>query len=100
MHEEIILSIESSCDDTSAAVFRGNTILSNTTYTQKVHLEYGGVVPELASRKHHQKIIPVIKTALKEANVTKSELNAIAVTRGPGLLGSLLVGVSTECRSS
>lgn len=94
MRDSFILSIESSCDDTSAAVFRNNQILSNITYNQKVHKEYGGVVPELASRKHHLKILPVVKAALSEAHISKSDLTAIAVTKGPGLLGSLLVGVS------
>ncbi|MEE9372146.1 MAG: tRNA (adenosine(37)-N6)-threonylcarbamoyltransferase complex transferase subunit TsaD [Saprospiraceae bacterium] len=94
MCETYILSIESSCDDTSAAVFNNNTILSNVIYNQKVHEEYGGVVPELASRKHHQKILPVVKEALKKAGITKNDLSAVAVTKGPGLMGSLLVGVS------
>jgi len=89
-----ILSIESSCDDTSAAVFRNGSIASNITYNQKVHAKYGGVVPELASRKHHAKILPVIKEALYVAQISKQDLSAIAVTKGPGLLGSLLVGVS------
>lgn len=87
-----ILGIESSCDDTSAAVVRDRIALSNVIASQKVHEEFGGVVPELASRAHQQNIIPVIHKALKEANVHKSELDAIAFTRGPGLLGSLLVG--------
>ena len=94
MRDIFILSIESSCDDTSAAVFENDLILSNVTYNQKIHQEYGGVVPELASRKHHLKILPVVKEALVQANITKSDLSAIAVTKGPGLLGSLLVGVS------
>ncbi len=89
-----ILSIESSCDDTSAAVIRDGILLSNVTAGQKVHEEYGGVVPELASRAHQQNIVPVIDTALRRAGVDKSELSAIAFTRGPGLLGSLLVGTS------
>ncbi len=89
-----ILSIESSCDDTSAAVIRDGILLSNVTAGQKVHEEYGGVVPELASRAHQQNIVPVIDTALRRAGVEKSELSAIAFTRGPGLLGSLLVGTS------
>lgn len=89
-----ILAIESSCDDTSAAVLRDGILLSNVTASQKVHEEYGGVVPELASRAHEQNIVPVIDTALKRANVRKEELSAIAFTRGPGLLGSLLVGTS------
>ncbi len=89
-----ILSIESSCDDTSAAVIRDGILLSNVTAGQKVHEEYGGVVPELASRAHQQNIVPVIDTALKRAGVDKADLSAIAFTRGPGLLGSLLVGTS------
>ena len=90
----IILGIESSCDDTSAAVIRGGVLLSNVIASQKVHEEYGGVVPELASRAHQQNIVPVVDTALKRAGVRKEELSAIAFTRGPGLLGSLLVGTS------
>jgi len=89
-----ILGIESSCDDTSAAVIEDTTILSNVIASQKVHAEYGGVVPELASRAHQQNIIPVIDTALKRANIHKNQLSAIAFTNGPGLLGSLLVGSS------
>lgn len=89
-----ILAIESSCDDTSAAVLRDNIVLSNVTATQYIHKEYGGVVPEVASRKHQINIVPVVDTALKEADVSKNELSAIAFTRGPGLLGSLIVGVS------
>ncbi|MDL2308479.1 tRNA (adenosine(37)-N6)-threonylcarbamoyltransferase complex transferase subunit TsaD [Bacteroidales bacterium OttesenSCG-928-B11] len=89
-----ILGIESSCDDTSAAVLSGTTILSNVIANQKVHSEYGGVVPELASRAHQQNIIPVVETALKRAKISKNELSAIAYTNGPGLLGSLLVGSS------
>lgn len=89
-----ILGIESSCDDTSAAVIEGTTILSNVIASQKVHAEYGGVVPELASRAHQQNIIPVIDTALKRAKINKNQLSAIAFTNGPGLLGSLLVGSS------
>ncbi len=89
-----ILSIESSCDDTSAAVIRDGILLSNVTAGQKVHEEYGGVVPELASRAHQQNIVPVIDAALRRAGVERSELSAIAFTRGPGLLGSLLVGTS------
>lgn len=92
--EVIILGIESSCDDTSAAVIRDGVLLSNVIASQKVHEEYGGVVPELASRAHQQNIVPVVDTALKRAGVTKAELSAIAFTRGPGLLGSLLVGTS------
>ncbi len=90
----VILSIESSCDDTSAAVIRDGLMLSNVTAGQKVHEEYGGVVPELASRAHQQNIVPVVDAALKRAGVAKEELSAIAFTRGPGLLGSLLVGTS------
>lgn len=89
-----ILGIESSCDDTSAAVLDGTYLLSNVTAGQEVHRKYGGVVPELASRAHQQHIVPVIDTALKEAKVKKNQLHIIAYTRGPGLLGSLLVGSS------
>jgi len=89
-----ILGIESSCDDTSAAVIRDTHILSNVIANQDVHKKYGGVVPELASRAHQQNIIPVIESALQEANINKKQLHAIAFTRGPGLLGSLLVGTS------
>lgn len=89
-----ILGVESSCDDTSASVIEGTTILSNVIASQKVHAEYGGVVPELASRAHQQNIIPVIDTALKRAKIHKNQLSAIAYTNGPGLLGSLLVGSS------
>ena len=89
---EYILAIESSCDDTSAAVLRGTTVLSNIIANQEVHRQYGGVIPELASRAHQQNIIPVVDAALKHANITKNQLSAIAFTRGPGLLGSLLVG--------
>jgi N6-L-threonylcarbamoyladenine synthase len=90
----IILGIESSCDDTSAAVIRDGVLLSNVIASQAVHAEYGGVVPELASRAHQQNILPVVDTALRRAGVDKHELSAIAFTRGPGLLGSLLVGTS------
>ncbi|NPD80697.1 tRNA (adenosine(37)-N6)-threonylcarbamoyltransferase complex transferase subunit TsaD [Prevotella sp. PINT] len=89
-----ILAIESSCDDTSAAVLRDGVLLSNVTASQAVHEEYGGVVPELASRAHQQNVVPVVDAALKRANVAKEELSAIAFTRGPGLMGSLLVGVN------
>jgi len=89
-----LLGIESSCDDTSAAVIRNTTLLSNVIASQAVHEKYGGVVPELASRAHQQNIVPVVDTALREAGVAPDELDAIAFTRGPGLLGSLLVGVS------
>ena len=89
-----ILGIESSCDDTSAAVLRGRTLLSNVIASQDVHRKYGGVIPELASRAHEQNIIPVVDAALKDAGVAPGEIDGIAFTRGPGLLGSLLVGVS------
>ena len=89
-----ILGIESSCDDTSAAVLRNDVLLSNVTSSQDVHKAYGGVVPELASRAHQQNIVPVVDHALKKAGITKEQLSAIAFTRGPGLMGSLLVGVS------
>ena len=89
-----ILGIESSCDDTSAAVIRGNVLLSNVIASQAVHIKYGGVIPELASRAHQQNIVPVVDTALKEAGITADKLDSIAFTRGPGLVGSLLVGVS------
>ena len=90
----IILGIESSCDDTSAAVIKDGYLLSNVVSSQAVHEAYGGVVPELASRAHQQNIVPVVQEALKRAGVTKEELSAVAFTRGPGLMGSLLVGVS------
>ena len=89
-----ILGIESSCDDTSAAVIRNNVLLSTVIASQAVHVKYGGVIPELASRAHQQNIIPVVDTALRDAGVSTDEIDAIAFTRGPGLLGSLLVGVS------
>lgn len=89
-----ILGIESSCDDTAAAVICNTEILSNIIASQKVHEEYGGVVPELASRAHQQHIVPVVDKALRDANITKKQLAAIAVTSGPGLLGSLMVGTS------
>ncbi|GAB6010844.1 tRNA (adenosine(37)-N6)-threonylcarbamoyltransferase complex transferase subunit TsaD [Viscerimonas tarda] len=89
-----ILGIESSCDDTAAAVIQDGVLLSNIIASQKVHESYGGVVPELASRAHQQNIIPVVSEALKQAGIDKTEINAIAFTRGPGLLGSLLVGTS------
>ncbi|GAA4975050.1 tRNA (adenosine(37)-N6)-threonylcarbamoyltransferase complex transferase subunit TsaD [Algibacter aquimarinus] len=89
-----ILGIESSCDDTAASVIHNGKILSNVVASQKIHEEYGGVVPELASRAHQQNIVPVVHQALKKANITKAELSAIAFTRGPGLMGSLLVGTS------
>lgn len=94
MKEPLILAIESSCDDTSAAVLKGKRVLSNVVATQTIHKEYGGVVPELASRAHQKNIIPVVDAAIKKAGVAKSDINGIAFTRGPGLLGSLLVGVS------
>ena len=94
MENTYILGIESSCDDTSASVLCNNHMLSNVIANQSVHTEFGGVVPELASRAHQQNIIPVIATALKKAGIDKNELSAIAFTRGPGLLGSLLVGTS------
>lgn len=90
----VILGIESSCDDTSAAVIVDGKLKSNVTASQKVHEEYGGVVPELASRAHQQNILPVVDTALKRAGVSKTDISAVAFTRGPGLLGSLLVGTS------
>ena len=89
-----ILGIESSCDDTSAAIIRDGELLSNIIANQDVHIKYGGVVPELASRAHQQNIIPVVERAMKDAGISKNELSAIAFTRGPGLLGSLLVGSS------
>ncbi len=89
-----ILGIESSCDDTSASVISNGKVLSNIIANQEVHAKYGGVVPELASRAHQQNIVPVIQQALKQANIDKKQLSAIAFTRGPGLMGSLLVGTS------
>lgn len=94
MKNVVILAIESSCDDTSAAVIRDGVLLSNVTASQRVHEEFGGVVPELASRAHQLNIVPVVDAALKRADVDSKDLSAIAFTRGPGLLGSLLVGVS------
>lgn len=94
MNDVYILAIESSCDDTSAAVLKNDVLLSNVTASQAVHEAYGGVVPELASRAHQQNIVPVVDQALKRAGVEKEQLSAIAFTRGPGLMGSLLVGVS------
>ncbi|MGQ0828821.1 MAG: tRNA (adenosine(37)-N6)-threonylcarbamoyltransferase complex transferase subunit TsaD [Bacteroidota bacterium] len=90
----IILGIESSCDDTAAAIIKDGKILANIVANQKVHESYGGVVPELASRAHQQNIIPVVDQAIKKAGIQKNEINAVAFTRGPGLLGSLLVGSS------
>ena len=92
--ESIILGIETSCDDTSAAILQGQKILSNIVANQQVHTLYGGVVPELASRAHQQNIIPVVDAAIKKANINKEDISAIAFTKGPGLLGSLLVGSS------
>ena len=92
--EITILGIESSCDDTSAAVVRGTTLLSNVIANQEVHRKWGGVVPELASRAHQQNIVPVVDKALKDAGISINDIDAVAFTRGPGLLGSLLVGVS------
>lgn len=92
--DTIILGIESSCDDTSAAILKNTAILSNIIAGQKIHEEYGGVVPELASRAHQQNIIPVVATAIKKAGIKKEDIDAIAFTRGPGLLGSLVVGTS------
>lgn len=89
-----ILGIESSCDDTAAAVIKNDKILSNVVATQQIHQEYGGVVPELASRAHQQNIVPVVHQALHKANIDKKDLSAVAFTRGPGLMGSLLVGTS------
>ena len=89
-----ILGIESSCDDTSAAVICNGKVLSNVIANQEVHAQYGGVVPELASRAHQQNIVPVVQQALRKANITKNDLSAIAFTKGPGLMGSLLVGTS------
>ena len=90
----IILGIESSCDDTSAAIIKDGVLISNVVANQSVHESYGGVVPELASRAHQQNIVPVVHEAMKRANVTKEMISAVAFTRGPGLMGSLLVGVS------
>ena len=92
--EVFILAIESSCDDTAAAVLRNDKVLSNVVARQNIHEEFGGVVPELASRAHQQNIVPVIDVALRKANIAKSQLSAIAFTQGPGLMGSLLVGSS------
>ena len=89
-----ILAIESSCDDTSAAILRDQRVLSNVIASQKVHEQYGGVVPELASRAHQQNIIPVVDGAIRQAGIEKNEIDAVAFTRGPGLLGSLMVGVN------
>lgn len=94
MSDSIILGIESSCDDTSAAIIRGNKILSNIAANQAIHNEYGGVVPELASRAHQQNIIPVVEKSVSKANIQQKDISAVGFTRGPGLLGSLLVGTS------
>lgn len=94
MKTPIILGIESSCDDTSAAIIHGRKILSNIVASQQVHKNYGGVVPELASRAHQQNIIPVVHQAIYKANISKKQIDAIAFTKGPGLVGSLLVGTS------
>ena len=93
-HDIYIIGIESSCDDTSAAVLRNGVLLSNVTASQAVHESYGGVVPELASRAHQQNVVPVVHEALKRAGVNKEQLSAVAFIRGPGLMGSLLVGVN------
>ena len=89
-----ILAIESSCDDTAAAVMHNDRVLSNVVANQEIHRAYGGVVPELASRAHQQNIVPVVDQALQQANIDKNQLSAIAFTQGPGLMGSLLVGTS------
>ncbi|CAM1333674.1 tRNA (adenosine(37)-N6)-threonylcarbamoyltransferase complex transferase subunit TsaD [Tenacibaculum aestuariivivum] len=89
-----ILGIESSCDDTSASVIYNGKVISNVVANQEIHAKYGGVVPELASRAHQQNIVPVVQQAIEQANITKNDLSAIAFTRGPGLMGSLLVGTS------
>lgn len=94
MSDSIILGIESSCDDTSAAIIKGNKILSNIAANQAIHNEYGGVVPELASRAHQQNIIPVVEKSVSKANIQQKDISAVGFTRGPGLLGSLLVGTS------
>ena len=94
MQDTIILGIESSCDDTSAAIIRNGYLLSNVTASQRVHEEYGGVVPELASRAHQQNIVPTVDAAVKRAGIKLSDISAVACTLGPGLMGSLLVGVS------
>lgn len=90
----VILAVESSCDDTAAAVIKNGKILANIVAGQDVHKKYGGVVPELASRSHQENIVPVVDAALKEAGINKNDLSSVAVTQGPGLLGSLLVGIS------
>ena len=90
----VILAIESSCDETSAAILSDNKVLSNVIATQKIHSDYGGVVPELASREHQKNIVPVVNKALNDAGIARVEIDAVAFTRGPGLMGALLVGVS------
>src|SRR5262245_60570042 len=90
----VILGIETSCDETSAAIAVGNTVLTNIIATQEVHKNYGGVVPELASRQHQKNIIPVVNEAISKSGVAKTDIGAVAFTRGPGLPGSLMVGVS------
>jgi N6-L-threonylcarbamoyladenine synthase len=90
----LILAIESSCDDTSAAILRGGKVLSNCVATQEIHKLYGGVVPEVASRQHQINIVPIVDAAIKKAGISKQDIDAVAFTRGPGLIGSLLVGVS------
>ena len=92
----VILGIESSCDDTSAAILKDGLVLSNVIASQKVHEAYGGVVPELASRAHQQNIIPVVSEAIKRAGIEVKDIDAVAFTRGPGLLGSLLVGTTSR----
>ena len=94
MKHNVILGIESSCDDTSAAVIVDGLLRSNVIASQQVHEQWGGVVPELASRAHQQNIVPVVDAAIRQAGITPQELTAIAFTRGPGLIGSLLVGTS------
>jgi N6-L-threonylcarbamoyladenine synthase len=92
--EIIILAIESSCDDTSASILRGGVVLSNSVATQTIHKEYGGVVPEVASRQHQINIVPIVEMSIRKAGISKHDIDAVAFTRGPGLMGSLLVGVS------
>ena len=92
MQKTYILGIESSCDDTSAAVICNGKVLSNVIANQEVHSKYGGVIPELASRAHQQNMVPVVQQAFEKAGIKKEDLSAIAFTRGPGLMGSLLVG--------
>ena len=94
MEDIYILGIESSCDDTSASIIHNGKVLSNVIANQEIHAKYGGVVPELASRAHQQNIVPVVQQAIAQANITKAQLSAIAFTKGPGLMGSLLVGTS------